>query len=100
VVALRRLHDLIKPGGVLRLRDLIYDFPPSEVDDRFQGWFENAAADPKSGYTAEDYATHIRTEFSTFRFLLEKMFDATGFDIVRVEFERGLYGAYTCVRRQ
>lgn len=100
VLALQRLHGILKPKGVLRLRDLIYDFAPSEVDACFQGWFENAATDPKSGYTAEDYATHIRTEFSTFRFLLEKMLDATGFDVVKVEFERGLYGAYTCVRRQ
>jgi ubiquinone/menaquinone biosynthesis C-methylase UbiE len=100
VLALQRIHDLLKPNGVLRLRDLVYDFPPSEVDAHFQGWFDNAAADPEKGYTAEDYKTHIRTEFSTFRFLLEKMLDATGFDIVRVDFERGLYGAFTCVRRQ
>jgi SAM-dependent methyltransferase len=100
VIALRRIHDSLKPGGVLKLRDLVYDFPPSEVDSRFQGWFDNAAADPEKGYTAEDYATHIRTEFSTFRFLLEKMLDATGFDIVKAEFQRGLYGAFTCVRRQ
>jgi hypothetical protein len=70
------------------------------VDARFEDWFAKAATDPENGYTAEDYATHIRTEFSTFRFLLEKMLDTTGFDIVRAEFERGLYGAYTCLRRQ
>lgn len=98
VVALERIANLLKPGGVLRLRDLIYDFSPSEVDTIFQGWFDNAADDPAEGYTAEDYATHIRTEYSTFRFLLEDMLRATGFDIVDVEFERRLYGAYTCVR--
>lgn len=100
VLALQRIHDLLKPKGVLRLRDLIYDFPPSEVDAKFEEWFDKASADPEKGYTAEDYATHIRTEFSTFRFLLEKMLDATGFDILSVAYERGLYGAYTCVRRQ
>lgn len=98
VIALERIARLLKPGGVLRLRDLIYDFSPSEVDDVFQGWFDNAAGDPKDGYTAEDYATHIRTEYSTFRFILEDMLRATGFDLVNVEFERRLYGAYTCVR--
>lgn len=100
VLALERIRNLLKPGGILRLRDLVYDFPPSEVDAKFGEWFQNAAPDPKKGYTAEDYATHIRTEFSTFRFLLEKMLDATGFDIVKAGFERGLYGAFTCVRRQ
>jgi len=100
VLALHRIHDLLRPGGVLRLRDLIYDFPPSEVDAKFEDWFGNASTDPEKGYTADDYATHIRTEFSTFRFLLEKMLDEAGFDIVRAEFQRGLYGAYTCLRRQ
>jgi ubiquinone/menaquinone biosynthesis C-methylase UbiE len=100
VLALERIGRLLKPGGALRLRDLIYDFSPSEVDAVFQDWFAHAATDPEKGYTAEDYSTHIRTEFSTFRFLLEDMLRATGFDIVRAEFERRLYGAYTCVRRQ
>lgn len=100
VLALQRIHDLLKPQGILRLRDLIYDFPPSEVDARFQDWFDNAAPDPEKGYTAEDYATHIRTEFSTFRFILERMLAETGFDILSAAYERGLYGAYTCVRRQ
>jgi len=100
VLALERIGRLLEPGGVLRLRDLVYDFPPSEVDTVFQDWFGKAATDPKKGYTAEDYATHIRTEFSTFRFLLEDMLRATGFDIVTVNYERRLYGAYTCVRRQ
>ena len=100
VLALHRIHDLLKPGGVLRLRDLVYDFPPSEVDAKFAEWFANAGPDPEKGYTAEDYATHIRTEFSTFRFLLDRMLDEAGFDIVKAEFKRGLYGAYTCLRRQ
>jgi hypothetical protein len=64
----------------------------------FKHWFSRAAADPAEGYTADDYAEHIRTEFSTFRWLLEPMLAATGFEIVTAEFTRRLYGAYTCVK--
>jgi hypothetical protein len=49
--------------------------------------------------TREDYAEHIRTEFSTFRWLLEPMLAAAGFEILTVEFDGHLYGAYTCVKR-
>ncbi|HXT87914.1 MAG TPA: hypothetical protein VN714_01525, partial [Trebonia sp.] len=80
-------------------RDLIYDFEPGEASEVFAGWFAGAAADPAQGYTAADYAEHIRTEFGTYRWLLEPMLAVTGFDIVSVEFERRLYGAYTCVKR-
>jgi len=97
-LALARIADMLRPGGVLRLRDLIYDFQPGQADDIFDGWFTNAAADPAQGYTAADYAEHIRTEFSTFRWLLEPMLAAVGFDIVSVSFDRHLYGAYTCVK--
>jgi SAM-dependent methyltransferase len=98
-LALQRIADMLRPGGVLRLRDLIYDFQPGEARDIFDGWFAGAATDPAAGYTAADYAEHIRTEFSTFRWLLEPMLAATGFDIVSVSFAGRLYGAYTCVKR-
>jgi hypothetical protein len=89
---------MLRPGGVLRLRDLIYDFSPAEAAAEFRGWFEHAAADPAAGYTAEDYAEHIRTEHSTFRWLFEPMLAAAGFEIVAAEFQGRLYGTYTCVR--
>ncbi len=98
-LALHRIAGMLRPGGVLRLRDLVFDFEPGQASETFAGWFAAAAADPAEGYTAGDYAEHIRTEFSTYRWLLEPMLAVAGFEIVSVEFERRLYGAYTCVRR-
>jgi hypothetical protein len=65
-----------------------------------RGWFAGAATDPGAGYTAAEYAEHVRTEYSTYRWLLEPLLEATGFEIVSVSFARRLYGAYTCVKRQ
>jgi SAM-dependent methyltransferase/ketosteroid isomerase-like protein len=98
-LALQRIADMLRPGGVLRLRDLIFDFQPEEAADVFRGWFAGAAADPAGGYTAADYAEHIRTEYSTYRWLFEPLLGATGFEIASVSFQRRLYGAYTCVKR-
>ncbi len=98
-LALDRIAQMLRPGGVLRLRDLIYDFRPADAERIFQDWFDNAAADPADGYTSEDYAEHIRTEFSTFRWLLEPMLAAAGFEMFTVEFEGRLYGAYTCLKK-
>jgi SAM-dependent methyltransferase len=98
VTALRRIAGLLRPGGVLRLVDLIYDFGPGETDAVFAAWFANAATDPAAGYTADDYAEHIRTEHSTFRWLLEPMLAATGFEVADVSYKGRLYGAYTCVK--
>ncbi|HST67747.1 MAG TPA: class I SAM-dependent methyltransferase [Mycobacteriales bacterium] len=98
-IALDRIFRILRPGGVLRLHDLIYDFDPGEAPAVFEGWFAGAASDPAAGYTAEDYAVHVRTEHSTYRRLLEALLDATGFDVVEVSYVRRLYGSYTCVRR-
>lgn len=100
VVALHRIARLLRPGGVLRLRDLIYDFPSSSTEEIMDGWVAGGVDDPSQGYTGADYAEHVRTEHSTFRWLLEPMLDHAGFDIADVEYDGGgLFGAYTCVRR-
>ncbi|GAA1934400.1 class I SAM-dependent methyltransferase [Streptomyces sodiiphilus] len=98
-MALHRIAGMLRPGGVLRLHDLIYDFTPAEAEQVFTGWFEAAADDPAHGYTAQEYAEHIRTEFSTFRPLMESMLEQTGFEIVEAGFRGRLYGAYTCVNK-
>ena len=98
-LALDRIARMLRPGGVLRLRDLIYDFRPAETEEVFRNWFGHAATDPAEGYTGEDYAEHIRTEFSTFRWLLEPMLAEAGFEIADAKYQGRLYGAYTCVRR-
>jgi ubiquinone/menaquinone biosynthesis C-methylase UbiE len=98
-VALQRIADLLRPGGVLRLRDLVYDFRPSQAEAVLERWMAGAVADPAAGYTREDFAEHIRTEFSTYRWLLEPMLAATGFDITDVRYAGSVYAAYTCVKR-
>jgi len=98
-MALERIAGLLRPGGVLRLRDLIFDFRPGDAEAVIGHWLDNGAEDPTLGYTREDFAEHLRTEYSTFRWLFEPMLAAAGFEIVHVGFRGSIYGAYTCVKR-
>jgi hypothetical protein len=61
-------------------------------------WLDGAATDPERGDTREDFAEHLRTEFSTFRWLLEPMLGAAGFTTVSADLEGAIYGAYACVK--
>ena len=97
-LAVDRIASMLRAGGVLRLHDLIFDFQPAEADTVLGAWLEGAADDPSLGYTRDDFAEHVRTEFSTFRWLFEPMLSAAGFDIVTADFDGHVYGAYTCVR--
>jgi SAM-dependent methyltransferase len=99
-IAVDRIAGVLRPGGILRLRDLIYDFPPAAAADVFSAWLDGAADNPADGYTRGDYAEHIRTEHSTFRWLFEPMLAAAGFEIITAEYHGPVYGAYTCVKRR
>jgi len=96
VVDMHRIAQILRPGGVLRLHDLVYDFQPADAEVVLQRWLAEAATDPATGYTRQDFATHIRTEFSTYSWLLEPLLGATGFAIVDSSVERQIYATYSC----
>jgi len=98
-IALDRIARILRPGGILRLHDLVYDAEPAQVPEVFARWFAGAATDPAAGYTAEDFAVHIRTEHSTYRWLLEPMLERTGFEILDSTYSGRVYATYTCRRR-
>ena len=98
-MALRRIASILRPQGVLVVRDLIFDFRPSEADDVLAQWLDGAVNDPAEGYTREEFAEHVRSEHSTFRWLFEPMLVAAGFQIVEADFRRSVYGSYTCIKR-
>ncbi len=98
-VALRRIAALLRLGGVLRLRDLVYGFEPDVTESMIDAWLANATDNPDRGWTRSELETHLRDEYSTFSWLLEPMFERVGFEIRQTEHsESRIYAAYTCVR--
>jgi SAM-dependent methyltransferase len=96
-VALQRIARLLRPGGVLRLRDLVYSFEPGEADEAITSWLSAAPVDPAQGWTAAQLAAHVREEHSTFTWLLEPMLERAGFTIRdRWLSTNRIYATYTC----
>jgi SAM-dependent methyltransferase len=81
-IALQRLASMLRPAGVLRLRDLVFDFEPGDAESSIEAWLSGAVTDPTMGFTAEELATHVRTEFSTYSWLFEPMIERAGFAIL------------------
>lgn len=99
-LALGRIAAFLRPGGVLRLHDLVFSCEPHEVAEIVEAWLANAAATPDVGWTRAELETHLRTEYSTFSWLLEPMLERAGFAIREMSARPGRpYVAYTCVRR-
>lgn len=97
-VALSRIHDLLAPGGVLVLRDLVYDFEPSEADRKIEEWLAGAAPTPAEGWTRGELEQHVRDEHSTFAWLYEALLEHAGFEIVERAVRAGIYATYVCRR--
>lgn len=97
-IALERIARMLRPGGVLRLLDLVYDFDPRDANVAIETWLAGAQPSPLTGWTRQELAAHLRTEHSTYRWLLEPLLERTGFTIVEVVYRRGVYGSYTCVK--
>ena len=99
VMALRRIHPILRPDGVLHLEDLVFSFPLDSVESSIENWMDGASEDPVTGWTAPEYATHLRDEFSTFSWIIEEMFEQTGFEVLDSWYsDSGIYAGYDCRR--
>jgi SAM-dependent methyltransferase len=99
-IALERVARILRPGGVLRLRDIVYSFEPGEAHEVLDGWVARGARTAAAGWTADELSAHVRDEHSTFGWILEEMLRRTGFDVREVEYDGSkLYAAYVAVKR-
>jgi SAM-dependent methyltransferase len=97
--ALERIARLLKPGGALLLRDIVYSFEAAEADAAIGAWLASAPTDPVKGWTSAQLAEHVREEHSTFSWLLEPMLERVGFEIHECRLSPSrTYAAYTCIR--
>jgi SAM-dependent methyltransferase len=100
VVALSRVAAMLRRDGVLLLRDLVFSFDPADAASAFHVWLKTAPTDPAQGWTAAQLANHVRSEYSTFTWLLEPMLERVGFEIKERDLSAtGIYAAYLCIRR-
>ena len=98
-LALVRMAAILKSGGALYLRDLIFSFAPGEAEQVIEAWLAGAAERTEQGWTRAELETHLREEYSTFSWLLEPIIERAGFTIQRVNHSASrIYSAYTCIK--
>jgi SAM-dependent methyltransferase len=98
-IALRRAAAVLRPGGVLRLHDLVYAFEPQEAEGAIEAWVAGGVARPEEGWTRDELETHVREEHSTYEWLLRSLLTHAGFEIREASVRPSrTYAAYTCVQ--
>jgi len=81
VMALRRARAMLRPGGVFRLWDVVYSFDPDAAGERIEAWCAPFGGEIEGDWARWEMEEHVRDEHSTFSWLLEAMFQRTGFTV-------------------
>ena len=88
-----------RPGGILRLWDVVYSFDPGEAPERLEAWCATGRHDVERGWTRAELEEHVRDEHSTFTWLLEPMIERAGFEVVDAEYSDSVFARYVCRKR-
>ena len=94
VEALKHMGNALEEGGLLRLRDFVFSFDPTDSTETITSWIETQRTE--TDFTKEEIDLHFREEFSTYGFVLEEMLEAVGFELIDITYETEFYAKYTC----
>jgi ubiquinone/menaquinone biosynthesis C-methylase UbiE len=98
-VALARIHRMLRPGGVLRLWDVVYGFDAADAAGRIEAWCAEYDTADDGGWNRADVEEHVRDEYSTFTWLLELMLERVGFAIEDADYsDDGIFAKYVLRR--
>ncbi len=79
-VALKRMYDMLKPGGKLYLFDVVFSFPVEVYQSELDNWV-NGMREEAGQAMANETIIHIRDEYSTFDWVMDGMIERAGFKI-------------------
>ena len=98
-IALSRIHQMLRPRGMVRLWDAVYGFAPHEAEERVEEWCATGGIESTSAWTRAELEEHVRDENSTFTWLLEPMIRRTGFEILQTAYsDDGTFARYVLQR--
>jgi putative AdoMet-dependent methyltransferase len=94
LIALRRLHQIMRPGGKLFLGDVVYH--QEEMETEPSAYFERLVTSLPEAIR-EGMARHIAREYSTLDWIMRGLLERSGFRVERVDSSRFMTG-YFCTR--
>ncbi|PSO24492.1 class I SAM-dependent methyltransferase [Bradyrhizobium sp. MOS002] len=91
-VAMSRIYRALKPGATFYLRDIVYASMPDAVERDVEQWadFEIKNHD----VPRESVVNHMRDEYSTFGWVMERMLTDVGFTVVSADYHAPMHGTY------
>ena len=91
-VALSRIYSALKPGANFYLRDIVFVSTPDGVERDVEAWADFSIKN--HDFDRGSVITHMRDEYSTFGWVVERMLTDVGFTLVSADYHAPLHGTY------
>jgi ubiquinone/menaquinone biosynthesis C-methylase UbiE len=90
-VAMLKCYDMLKPGGVFMLLDVVFSFAPRDYESVINEW-----VDIHTREVGSEAATHIKDEYSTMDWVMEGILERAGFVIEQIQDHQSFIKVYVC----
>src|ERR1700748_1113228 len=91
-VALSRIFAALKPGANFYLRDMVFVSMPDGAERGVEQWADFNIKN--QDFERDSVVTHMRDEYSTFGWVIERMLTEAGFNLVSADYHAPLHGTY------
>src|SRR5712671_916692 len=91
-VALSRIYGALKPGANFYLRDIVYVSMPDGSERNVGAWADFNIKN--HDFARDSVMTHMRDEYSTFGWVMERMLTDVGCQLVSADYHAPLHGTY------
>ncbi len=91
-VALSRIFAALKPGANFYLRDIVFVSMPDGSERSVEQWADFNTKN--HDFARDSVVTHMRDEYSTFGWVMERMLTEIGFTLVSADYHAPMHGTY------
>lgn len=98
MIALRRLAGVVKAGGKVYIRDVVFSFDPDRYKYSIRAFIQKMVNHIAPGMKWE-LETHFRQEYSTFGWIMEGMLEKAGLQIESADYKDKYFAAYLCTKK-
>src|SRR6266705_7141352 len=91
-VALSRIFGALKPGANFYLRDIVFVSMPDGCDRDVDQWADFSIKN--HDFARDSVVAHMRDEYSTFGWVMERMLTEVGFTLVSADYHAPMHGTY------
>jgi 2-polyprenyl-3-methyl-5-hydroxy-6-metoxy-1,4-benzoquinol methylase len=91
-VALARIFAALKPGANFYLRDIVFVSMPDGSERSVEQWADFNTKN--HDFARDSIVTHMRDEYSTFGWVMERMLTEIGFILLSADYHAPMHGTY------